>query len=83
MPQGLFKKHERRKFNYKARYYDQQNAEIRKQKILDGEDDTNVNFGDRFRQKVEENRKERNNSIRKLVIMVTLLIILVYLIIAL
>ena len=83
MPQGLFKKQERRKFNYKARYYDQQSAEIRKQKILDGEENTDVNFGDRFRQKVEENRKVKNNSIRKIVVMLTLLIILIYLIIAL
>jgi hypothetical protein len=83
MPQGLFKKREPRKFNYKARYYDQQNAEIRKQKILNGEENTDVNFEDRFRQKVEENRKIKNNSIRKLVVMVTLLIILIYLIVAL
>ena len=83
MLQGMFKKPERRKFNYKARYYDQQNADIRRQKILDGEENTEVNFEDRFRQKVEENRKIKDNSIRKIVIMVTILILLVYLIIAL
>jgi len=79
MLKGLIKKQEPRKFNYKARYYDQQNADIRKQKILDGED-TEVGFEDRFRQKVHENRKIRNNSVRKLVVMTTLLALLVYLI---
>jgi hypothetical protein len=83
MLQGLFKKPERRKFNYKARYYDQQNADIRRQKILDGEENTEVNFEDRFRRKIEENRKIKNNSIRKMVFLLTLLILLIYLIIAL
>lgn len=83
MLQGLFKKQERRTFNYKARYYDQQNADIRKQKILNGEEDTEVRFEDRFRQKVNENRKVKDNPIRKIVILTTILIILIYLIIAL
>ena len=77
---GLGKKQEPRKFNYKARYYDQQNADIRKQKILGGEENTEVGFEDRFRQKVQENRKIRKKSVRTLVIMVTLLISLIYII---
>ena len=80
MLKGLIKKQEPRKFNYKARYYDQQNADIRNRKILDGEENTEVDFEDRFRQKVYENRKIRNNSVRKLVILVTLLALLIYII---
>ena len=77
---GLGKKQEPRRFNYKARYYDKQNADIRNQKILDGEENTEVGFEDRFRQKVQENRKIRKKSVRTLVIMVTLLISLIYII---
>ncbi|MDR1182520.1 MAG: hypothetical protein LBL13_11135 [Bacteroidales bacterium] len=80
--QGIFKKQESRKFNYKARYYDQEKANIRKQKILNGEEDTSVNFGDRFRQKVKENRNVHSNSIRKLVIMLVLLALLLYILLA-
>ena len=80
MLKGLTKKQEPRKFNYKARYYDQQNTDLRNRKILDGEENTEVGFEDRFRQKVHENRKIRNNSVRKLVVMATLLALLVYLI---
>ena len=77
---GLIKKQQPRKFNYKARYYDKQQADIRNRKILDGEKNTEVRFEDRFRQKVEENRKIRKNSMRKLVVMTLLLALLIYLI---
>ena len=77
---GFIKKQQPRKFNYKARYYDKQQADIRNRKILDGEENTEVRFGDRFRQKVEENRKIQKNSMRKLVIMTLLLALLIYLI---
>jgi hypothetical protein len=78
MFQGIFKKQEPRKFNYKARYYDKQSADIRRQKILDGEENTAVNFGDRFHQKIDESRKIKQNSIRKLAIMAGLLAMLLY-----
>ncbi|MDR1459520.1 MAG: hypothetical protein LBI60_04835 [Bacteroidales bacterium] len=74
--QGIFKKQEPRTFNYKSRYYDQEKANIRKQKILNGEKDTSVTFGDRFRQKIRTNRNTNKNSIRKLVIMLVLLALL-------
>ena len=77
---GFIKKQQPRKFNYKARYYDKQRADIRNRKILDGEENTEVRFGDRFRQKVEENRKIQKNSMRKLVVMTLLLALLIYLI---
>ena len=77
---GLIRKQQPRKFNYKARYYDKQQADIRNRKILDGEENTEVRFGDRFRQKVEENRKIQKNSMRKLVVMTLLLALLIYLI---
>jgi hypothetical protein len=82
MLQGIFKKQEPRKFNYKSRYYDQEKENIRKQKILNGEEDTNVNFGDRFHQKVKENRKTTQNSIRKLVVMTGILILLLYILLS-
>ncbi|MDR2408252.1 MAG: hypothetical protein LBE13_09110 [Bacteroidales bacterium] len=78
MFQGLFRKQEPRKFNYKSRYHDQEKENIRKQKILNGEEDTDVNFGDRFHQKVKENRKSTQNSIRKLVVMLAILLLLLY-----
>jgi hypothetical protein len=81
MFQNIFKKEEPRKFNYKSPYYNQKEAEIRKQKILDGEEDTQVHFGDRFREKVKENRKIKQNSIKKIGIMLALLIILLYILI--
>jgi t-SNARE complex subunit (syntaxin) len=82
MFQGLFKKQEPRKFNYKSRYHDQEKENIRKEKILNGEEDTNVNFGDRFRQKVKGNRKASHNSVRKLVIMLAILIVLLYILLS-
>ncbi len=82
MPQGIFKKQEPRKFNYKARYYDQEKANIRKQKILDGKEDTEVNFGDRFHQKVKETRKIKHNSMRRLVVMLALLAVLLYILLS-
>ena len=78
MFQGIFKTQRPRKFNYKARYYDQENADIRKQKILDGKEDTNVNFGDRFHRRVDESRKIRQNSIRKIAVLAGLLAMLLY-----
>ena len=78
MIQGLFKKQTPRKFNYKGQYYDQEQANIRKQKILDGEKDTTVNFGDRFHQKINESRKARQNSTRRLLVLLALLAILLY-----
>ena len=78
MFQGISKKREPRKFNYKARYYDQEKANIRKQKILDGEEDTNVNFGDRFVQRVNERRRRKQNSIRRLIVLVGILAMLLY-----
>ncbi|MDR1878141.1 MAG: hypothetical protein LBQ64_01080 [Bacteroidales bacterium] len=78
MLQGIFKKQEPRKFNYKSRYYNQDEANIRKQKILNNEQDTHVNFGDRFRQKMEANRKIKQNSLRKLLVMLAILAVLLY-----
>jgi hypothetical protein len=82
MFQGLFRKQEPRKFNYKSRYHDQEKENIRKQKILNGEEDTDVNFGDRFRQKVKENRKSTQNPIRKLVVMLAILLLLLYILLS-
>jgi len=82
MIQGIFKKQEPRKFNYKARYYDQEKADMRKQKILDGKEDTNVNFEDRFRKRVSESRKAKRNSMRKLVIMLAVLALLLYIVLS-
>ena len=80
---GIIKKREPRRFNYKSRYYDRESADIRKQKILDGEDDTSVNFSDRFHQKVVENRKIKGNYLKKLIIMMILLAFLVNLLLVL
>jgi len=78
MLQGVFKQKEPRKFNYKARYYNQIDNDIRRKKILDGEEDIEVNFGDRFRKKVAENRKKRDNSVKKLAVFLAILTILLY-----
>ena len=78
MIQGVFKQQRPRKFNYKSRYYDQENANIRKQKIIDGEKDTDVNFGDRFHQKINESRRIKQNSTRRLLVFVALLALLLY-----
>jgi len=78
MLQGLFKQREQRKFNYKARYYNRENEEIRREKILNGEKDTKVRFEDRFRRKVNENRKKRSNSTKKLLILMAILMLLLY-----
>ena len=81
MLQGLFKQKEARKFNYKARYYNKENADIRREKILDGEKNTDVNFSDRFRKKVGESRRKPENSMRKLVILIAILALLIYFVI--
>jgi len=78
MLQGLFKQREPRKFNYKARYYNKENEDIRRKKILDGEKDSEVSFGDRFRRKVDESRKSSDNSKKKLAIMIAILLLLLY-----
>ena len=78
MLQGLYKQREPRKFNYKARYYNWETEEIRREKILNGERNTEVNFGDRFRKKVQENRKNRKNSLRKFVFLFVILVLLLY-----
>ena len=81
MFQGMFnfnKRREPRRFNYKGRYYDNESANIRKQKILDGEENTDVSFGDRFHQKISESRKIKQNSVRKLAVLVGLLALLLY-----
>lgn len=80
MLQGLFKQREPRKFNYKARYYNKENEDIRREKILDGEKDTDVNFGDRFRRKVDENRRKRDNNLKKIAVLLAVLLLLLYLI---
>ena len=80
MLQGLFKQRKPRKFNYKSRYYDRENGDIRKEKILNGDKDTDVNFGDRFCKRVEENRKRHDNSMRKLAIMLAALALLLFVI---
>ena len=74
----IFKQKEPRKFNYKARYYDKEKADIRRQKILDGEKDTTVNFGDRFHQKISESRRIKQNSIRRLIVLAGILAMLLY-----
>jgi len=79
MLQGIFKQREPRRFNYKARYYNRENEDIRREKILDGEREIEANFGDRFRRKVDENRKKRENSIKKLAVLVVILAGLLYL----
>ena len=78
MLQGVFKQKEPRKFNYKARYYNQIDSDIRRKKILEGEEDIEVNFGDRFRKKVAENRKKRENSVKKLAVFLAILAVLLY-----
>jgi len=83
MLQGIFKQNQSRKFNYKPRYYNKENEDIRRKKILEGEKDIEANFGDRFRRKVDENRKKRDNSIKKLVIMAAILALLIYIVIRL
>ena len=82
MLQGIFKQKEPRRFNYRGRYYNQEKENIRRQKILDGDEDTIVNFSDRFRHKVNENRKTNANSYRKLVIMVALVALLLYILLS-
>jgi hypothetical protein len=47
---------------------------------LDGAKDTNVNFGDRFRKRVDESRKKRDNSKTRLLVMLAILALLVYLV---
>ena len=81
MLQGLFKQRESRKFNYKARYYNRENEDIRREKILDGEKNIEVNFGDRFRRKVDGSRRKPDNSVKKIVIMLAILALLIYFVI--
>ena len=78
MLQGLFKQREPRKFNYKSRYYNRENEEIRREKILSGEKNVEANFEDRFRRKVNENRKKRGNSAKKLIVLIAILALLIY-----
>ena len=80
MLQGIFKQREPRRFNYKARYYNRENEDIRREKILDGEKNTEVNFGDRFRRKVDENRKTRDKSMKKIIVFLAILALLLYLV---
>jgi len=83
MFQAIVKKQEIRRFNYKARYYEQGKADIRKQKILNGEEDTHVNFGDRFHQKISESRKVKRNSMKNLAVMLAILALLLYVVVKL
>lgn len=78
MIQGLFKQRQPRKFDYKARYYNKIDEDIRRDKILDGSTDTHANFGDRFRRKIDENRKKRDNSIKKIAVLLAVLGLLLY-----
>ncbi|MBP5413014.1 MAG: hypothetical protein J6Y47_07155 [Bacteroidales bacterium] len=69
---------EKREFNYTPRYYDKNTSDIRKQKIEEGDDNTNVDFSDRLHQKLNASRKAQRSSTRRLIIMIVLLIILLY-----
>lgn len=82
MFQGISKRREPRKFNYKARYYDRESAEIRKQKIIDGEENTTVDFKDRFSRKVNESRRTKYNSYTKIFVMLAILILLLYIVLS-
>ncbi|MBO4580942.1 MAG: hypothetical protein J5701_01470 [Bacteroidales bacterium] len=69
---------EKRGFNYTPRYYDKNTSDIRKQKIEEGCDDTNVDFADRLHQKLNATRKANQVSNRRLIIMIVLLMVLLF-----
>ena len=80
MLQGIVKQEEPYKFYYKARYYNRENGDIRREKTVNG-GDTEVNFSEPFCRKMKENRDNRNNSIKKMILMFAVLALLLYLII--
>lgn len=69
---------EKRGFNYTPRYYDKNTSDIRKQKIIDGDENTDVDFADKLHQKLENSRKAKQTSNRRLIIMMALLALLLY-----
>lgn len=74
---GTTKKREKREFNYQPRFYNKTDEDIKKQKILNSEN-TNVDFADRFHQKINEKRTSKKASNRKLLIMLAILFMLLY-----
>ena len=80
MLQGVFKQKPPRKFGYRGRYYNRENEQIRWEKIQDGEKDVEANFGDRFRRKVDENRRKQGNALKKLAVLAAVLASLLYII---
>ena len=70
-------KREKRTFNYTPKYYDKKTDDLRKEKMLNDED-SHVEFSDRFHQKINENRQTKNDSAKKLIIMVAIFDLLIY-----
>ncbi|MDR1792941.1 MAG: hypothetical protein LBR36_05820 [Bacteroidales bacterium] len=78
--QNGIKKHQKRQFNYKGRvrYSESGNNDIRRQKIMDGEENPSVDFSSRFRHRVAQSRKAKQTPLLKIAVMVALLVLLLY-----
>ncbi|MBO4739823.1 MAG: hypothetical protein J5606_09750 [Bacteroidales bacterium] len=73
----LFKAPEKRTFNYKPRFYDKSDEEIKKEKIVSG-DSSNIEFGDKFHHRIEQKRQGKQLPLKRLLIMVAILLLLLY-----
>ncbi|HQB19885.1 MAG TPA: hypothetical protein PK495_04840 [Bacteroidales bacterium] len=71
------KQEKAKKFNYTPRFYDKKKEDVRYEKMKRGED-PNVEFRDYLRINLQEKRKMRQKSTRRVFIWLGLLIILLY-----
>lgn len=71
------KRHESRKFNYIPRYYDKKAEQLKREKILKGEDNSS-DFSERLHMKIKENRKLQRKSTTRILVWAALLALLLY-----
>jgi len=71
------KRHESRKFNYIPRYYDKKAEQLKREKIIKGED-SNSDFSERLHMKIRENRKLQRKSNTRILVWIALLALLLY-----
>lgn len=71
------KQEKAKKFNYIPRFYDKKKEDVRYEKMKRGED-PNVEFRDYLRINLQEKRKMRQKSTRRVFVWLGLLIILLY-----
>jgi hypothetical protein len=71
------KRHESRKFNYIPRFYDKKAEQLKREKIIKGED-SNSDFSERLHMKLQENRKLQRKSTTRILVWIALLALLLY-----